>query len=102
MRPKLQHQFNDLKRDLQHVSSEEWEHLPEPGEHRKHRAAEKRNEKFIPAPDTLLDKARLEQEVHTTLDQKQMATGGMEMPMSGGATPLTDLKSIGEARGAVL
>jgi len=102
VRPKLQHQFNDLKRDLQHVTPEDWEHLPEPGEHRKHRAAEKRNEKFVPAPDTLLDKARLEQEVHTTLDTKQMATGGMETPMSGGATPLTDLKSIGEARGAVL
>merc|ERR1740130_2355587 len=27
---------------------------------------------------------------------------GMQTPMSGGATPLTDLKSIGEARGAVL
>eukprot|EP00965_Chrysotila_dentata_P156377 5166134-Pleurochrysis_carterae.AAC.1 len=44
----------------------------------------------------------MEQEVHTSLDPKQMATGGMETPMSGGATPLTDLKSIGEARGAVL
>ena len=27
---------------------------------------------------------------------------GMQTPMSGGATPLTDLKSIGEAREAVL
>ena len=81
---------------------QEWEHLPEPGEHRKARAAEKRNERFIPTPDTLLEKARMEQEVHTSLDTKQMATGGMETPMPGGATPLTDLKSIGEARGAVL
>ena len=32
----------DLKRDLQHVSAEEWEMLPEPGEHRKARAAERR------------------------------------------------------------
>jgi len=102
VRPKLQHQFNDLKRDLVHVSEADWEALPEPGEHRKHRAAERRNEKFIPTPDTLLEKARMEQEVHSSLDTKQMTTGGMETPMSGGATPLTDLKSIGEARGAVL
>ena len=108
VRPKLQHQFNDLKRDLSHVSAAEWEQLPEPGEHRKHRAAEKRNEKFIPTPDSLLEKARMEQDVHTSLDSRQQATGGLETPMpSGGggegtATPLTDLKSIGEARGAVL
>lgn len=63
VRPKLQHQFTDLKRDLSHVSQEEWDALPEPGEHRKHSAAEKRNERFTPAPDSLLDKARQESEV---------------------------------------
>ena len=111
VRPKLQHQFTDLKRDLSYVTDAEWDALPEPGEHRKHRAAEKRNERFFtPMPDSLLEKARMENEVHTALDTKQMsnAAGGMETPMgmqtpmSGGATPLTDLKSIGEARGAVL
>jgi len=111
VRPKLQHQFTDLKRDLSYVTDDEWDALPEPGEHRKHRAAEKRNERFFtPMPDSLLEKARMENEVHTGLDTKQMAnvSGGMETPMgmqtpmSGGATPLTDLKSIGEARGAVL
>lgn len=111
VRPKLQHQFTDLKRDLSYVTDEEWDALPEPGEHRKHRAAEKRNERFFtPMPDSLLEKARMENEVHTSLDTKQMsnAQGGMETPMgmqtpmSGGATPLTDLKSIGEAREAVL
>ena len=111
VRPKLQHQFTDLKRDLSYVTDEEWDALPEPGEHRKHRAAEKRNERFFtPMPDSLLEKARMKNEVHTSLDTKQMsnAQGGMETPMgmqtpmSGGATPLTDLKSIGEAREAVL
>jgi len=102
VRPKLQHQFTDLKRDLGTVSQEEWDHLPEPGEHRKHSAAEKRNERYIPAPDSLLDKARQEQEMNTSLDDKQMKHGGMETPLPGSATPLTDLKSIGEARGAVL
>ena len=105
VRPKLQHQFSDLKRDLSYVTYEEWDMLPEPGEHRKHRAAEKRNERFFtPMPDSLLEKARMENDTHTSLDAKQMVnpTGGMQTPMSGGATPLTDLKSIGEARGAVL
>ena len=108
VRPKLQHQFTDLKRDLASVTEDEWDNLPEPGEHRKHSAAEKRNERYIPAPDSLLDRARQEQEVVTSLDDKQMKHGGMETPMPGGggaggsATPMTDLKSIGEARGAVL
>jgi pre-mRNA-processing factor 6 len=107
VRPKLQHQFSDLKRDLGHVTHEEWDNLPEPGAHTKHAAAEKRNERYIPVPDTLLDKARQEQEMSTSLDDKQMQHGGMETPMPGGgagssSTPLTDLKSIGEARGAVL
>jgi len=101
-RPKLQHQFTDLKRDLAHVTEAEWDELPEPGEHRKHSAAEKRNERYIPAPDSLLAKAQAEQEVVHSLDDRQMKTGGMETPLAGSATPLTDLKSIGEARGAVL
>ena len=63
VRPKLQHQFTDLKRDLQYVSEAEWDNLPEPGEHRKHSASEKRNERYVPAPDSLLDRARKEQEV---------------------------------------
>ena len=103
VRPKLQHQFTDLKRDLSSVTEEEWDNLPEPGEHRKHSASEKRNERYVPAPDSLLDRARKEQEVVNHLDEKQMQNGGMETPMVGSsATPLTDLKSIGEARGAVL
>ena len=102
VRPKLQHQFTDLKRDLQQVTEQEWNDLPEPGEHRKHSAAEKRNERYIPAPDSLLEKARQEQEVVHSLDARQMQTGGMETPMTGLQTPFTDLKSIGEARGAVL
>jgi len=56
VRPKLQHQFGDLKRDLALVSRDEWENLPEPGEHRKSRAQERRNERFMAAPDTLLEK----------------------------------------------
>ena len=44
----------------------------------------------------------METETHTSLEARQQETGGLETPMSGGATPLTDLKSIGEARGAVL
>lgn len=104
VRPKLQHQFTDLKRDLLHVSQDEWDQLPEPGEHRKHSAAERRNERYIPVTDTLLDKARQEQEMVNSLDERQMKNGGLETPMpaGSGAGSVTDLKSIGEARGAVL
>ena len=33
-RPKIQQQFSDLRRDLGSVSYDEWENLPEPGDHR--------------------------------------------------------------------
>jgi pre-mRNA-processing factor 6 len=108
VRPKLQHQFGDLKRELALVSRDEWENLPEPGEHRKSRAMERRAEqRFTATPDTLLEKARLEAEVHTALDDKQMINGGMEtvLPGSSGTSsvlPLTDLKAIGQARNSVL
>ena len=75
---------------------------PRAGRTSQGRAAAKRDEKFSAAPDTLLDRARMETETHTSLEARQQETGGLETPMSGGATPLTDLKSIGEARGAVL
>ena len=68
------------------MSQEEWDNLPEPGEHRIHSAKEKRNERYTAAPDTLLMKARQEAEVHSSIDQKQMDYGGMETPMQSSGT----------------
>ena len=51
-------------------------------------------------PDTLLEKARQEQEHVTALDPKSRAAGGTEMPWA--QTPVTDLTDVGEGRGTVL
>jgi hypothetical protein len=60
--------------------------------------------RFTPAPDSLFDKARQDAEYINKLDPRQQAMGGLDTPAgsAGMATPLADLKQIGEARGTVL
>ena len=60
--------------------------------------------RLTPAPDSLFDKARQDAEYNTKLDARQQAIGGIQTPAgsAGMATPLADLKQIGEARGTVL
>ncbi|KAK9107569.1 hypothetical protein Syun_023580 [Stephania yunnanensis] len=59
----------------------------------------KRFESFVPVSDTLLEKARQEQEHVTVLDPKSRAAG-TETPWS--QTLVTDLTVVGEGRGTVL
>uniref|UniRef100_A0A0C9S9J4 TSA: Wollemia nobilis Ref_Wollemi_Transcript_239_3443 transcribed RNA sequence n=1 Tax=Wollemia nobilis TaxID=56998 RepID=A0A0C9S9J4_9CONI len=97
--PKITEQFADLKRKLYTLSSEEWDSIPEIGDYSL-RNKKKRFESFVPVPDTLLEKARQEQEHVTALDPKSRAAGGTETPWS--QTPVTDLTAVGEGRGTVL
>lgn len=98
-RPKLQHQFADLKRELETVSYAEWEALPEPGAHIKGAQAAKRSERFTKAPDSLLDRAKREIESGTTVNDDLAGASGGGGPSD---TPLADLKSLGQARNSVL
>ncbi|KAL9380019.1 hypothetical protein Peur_028501 [Populus x canadensis] len=97
--PKITEQFADLKRKLVTLSAEEWETIPDIGDYSL-RNKKKRFESFVPVPDTLLEKARQEQEHVTALDPKSRAAGGAETPW--GQTPVTDLTAVGEGRGTVL
>uniref|UniRef100_A0A452YKD7 Uncharacterized protein n=1 Tax=Aegilops tauschii subsp. strangulata TaxID=200361 RepID=A0A452YKD7_AEGTS len=97
--PKITEQFADLKRKLADVSVQEWESIPEIGDYSA-RNKKKRFESFVPVPDTLLEKARQEQEHVTALDPKSRAAGGTETPWA--QTPVTDLTAVGEGRGTVL
>ncbi|XP_020256952.1 protein STABILIZED1 [Asparagus officinalis] len=97
--PKITEQFADLKRKLADVTPEQWDSIPEIGDHSL-RNKKKRFESFVPVPDTLLEKARQEQEHVTALDPKSRAAGGTETPWS--QTPVTDLTAVGEGRGTVL
>ncbi|XP_078440246.1 pre-mRNA splicing factor-like protein [Wolffia australiana] len=97
--PKITEQFADLKRKLYDLSAEQWDSIPEIGDYSL-RNKKKRFESFVPVPDTLLEKARQEQEHVTALDPKSKAAGGTETPWA--QTPVTDLTAVGEGRGTVL
>ncbi|KAG9445376.1 hypothetical protein H6P81_016716 [Aristolochia fimbriata] len=97
--PKITEQFADLKRKLCTLSAQEWDSIPEIGDYSL-RNKKKRFESFVPVPDTLLEKARQEQEHVTALDPKSRAAGGTETPWA--QTPVTDLTAVGEGRGTVL
>ncbi|KAG6650223.1 hypothetical protein CIPAW_06G027000 [Carya illinoinensis] len=97
--PKITEQFADLKRKLYTLSTQEWESIPEIGDYSL-RNKKKRFESFVPVPDTLLEKARQEQEHVTALDPKSRSAGGTETPWA--QTPVTDLTAVGEGRGTVL
>jgi pre-mRNA-processing factor 6 len=97
--PKITEQFADLKRKLADVTAQEWDSIPEIGDY-SNRNKKKRFESFVPVPDTLLEKARQEQEHVTALDPKSRAAGGTETPWA--QTPVTDLTAVGEGRGTVL
>ncbi|GAB2233747.1 hypothetical protein Droror1_Dr00002976 [Drosera rotundifolia] len=99
LNPKITEQFADLKRKLYTLSTEEWDSIPEVGDYSL-RNKKKRFESFVPVPDTLLEKARQEQEHVTALDPRSRAVGGTETPYSN--TPVTDLTAVGEGRGTVL
>ncbi|XP_054786548.1 protein STABILIZED1-like isoform X2 [Prosopis cineraria] len=97
--PKITEQFADLKRKLYTISAQEWDSIPEIGDYSL-RNKKKKFESFVPVPDTLLEKARQEQEHVTALDPKSRAAGGTETPWA--QTPVTDLTAVGEGRGTVL
>lgn len=97
LRPKIQQQFADLKRELTDVSEEEWAAIPEIGDRGIKR--QKRLERYTPLPDSVLAKVRSESEMVTTLDANQATLSGLATPAG---SQLADLTQIGEARGAVL
>ncbi|PRP84246.1 hypothetical protein PROFUN_08266 [Planoprotostelium fungivorum] len=99
-RPTIQSQFADLKGDLQQVSYSDWDAIPEIGDTtQRFRKKVKTNMAFIPAPDSLLEQARKENEQYNTVPN---SLGGTETPMSGLATPTTDLTRIGAGRKQII
>ncbi|KAK2452037.1 protein STABILIZED1 [Trifolium repens] len=94
--PKITEQFADLKRKLCTLSNDDWENLEkfESGGY-SYKNKKKKFESFVPVPDTLLERARQEQERVTVLDPESRASS-----LENGT--VTDLTAVGEGRGTVL
>ncbi|KAG2489786.1 hypothetical protein HYH03_011736 [Edaphochlamys debaryana] len=107
--PKITEQFADLKRKLADVRADEWEAIPEIGDYTLKK--QKRMEKFAPVPDSLLARAAAEAStaggVNKSIDPNSgLASvgglGGIQTPMGGAASTVSDLTAIGTGRGTVL
>ncbi|KAH8074061.1 hypothetical protein JL721_2620 [Aureococcus anophagefferens] len=84
-RPKISDQFADLKRELKDVSREEWEGIPDIGDHSLRLKQKKRPDKITPMTDNMLDSMRSARGGGAgALDARQQY-GGFETPMGGGA-----------------
>lgn len=92
--PTIREEFVDLKGKLTTVKAKEWERIPEIGDYSRSNKR-KRFESFVPVPDSLLQKARQEQQHVIALDPSSRAAGGAE-------SVVTDLTAVGEGRGKIL
>jgi len=90
-RPKIQEQLLGLRQGLSTISEEEWSSLPDAGALVK-RSAKKR-EIYVPAPDSLIERAKIENETFSVLPNNGFETPG---------TMTTDLTQVGSARKTVL
>jgi pre-mRNA-processing factor 6 len=96
VRPKIQQLFSDLKKGLAKVSKDEWASIPDMGDYS---IKKKKQDIWMPVPDSILT-GNITAGHSSALDSKQQTWGGMATPE--GATPVTDLRAMGEARGSLL
>jgi len=112
-RPKIQQQFSDLKRDLDAVSSEEWQNIPDVGDsrNRKKRLAGAR-EKYTPISDRILSNS-LGGEMSSTINPSSGIASmipGFQTALPGTQTNIgmltptgdLDLRKIGQARNTLM
>jgi pre-mRNA-processing factor 6 len=92
---KITEQFADLKRKLCTLSNDDWENLEKFESGGYSSKNKKKFENFVPVPDSLLERARQEQERVTVLDHESSAAALVN-------GTVTDLTAVGEGRGTVL
>jgi pre-mRNA-processing factor 6 len=95
-RPKIGEQFADLKMELATVSAEQWDAIPEVGDHSLKLKQGKRNEVYMPVPDYLLA-GNTAPAMTTALDPTVQS--GLATPMGSG---LSSVVGMAEARGTML
>jgi pre-mRNA-processing factor 6 len=95
-RPTIADQFADLKRDLANVTAEQWDSIPEVGDHSLKYKQRKRSEIFTPLPDYLLQNASGQ----VGSNNLTSIISGIDTP--GGTSSTIPGMGMAEARGTVL
>ena len=80
-RPKISDQFADLKGELQGVSFDAWDAIPEVGDHSLKHKQKRRADIYTPLPDSVLTSAGGGEAA--TLDPRQQAHSGFATPLGG-------------------
>jgi len=95
-RPKIQEQFSDLKRELVHVTEDEWASIPEPNDsrNRKQRGFG-RYDKETAVPDSILNMNRSNTSFANQMDKD--VQGGLATPQGD-----LDMVRLGEARNQIM
>ncbi|KAJ1330032.1 hypothetical protein BSLG_009820 [Batrachochytrium salamandrivorans] len=115
-RPKIQHQFLDLKRGLSAMSEEEWAAIPEVGDmvRRKGGGGDRRKaassglaERYSAVPDSVLLAAASRSQLANSIDATggsamNGGSGGSDLHGGGASAKLTDFSQFGQARDKVL
>ena len=98
-RPKIADQFADLKRDLASVTAEQWDSIPDIGDHSLKLKQKSRKETYAPLPDYLISGGG----GTNPLSQLAAASGGLDTPAGPAAAGGTQtVTGLAEARGTVL
>ncbi|EGR31141.1 pre-mRNA splicing factor, putative [Ichthyophthirius multifiliis] len=63
--PSVAYQFADLKRDLGKITEDEWMKIPEAQDYS---IKKKKQEKYVPVPDHIIDSARKEQQIQNSIE----------------------------------
>lgn len=94
-RPKITDQFADLKRELATVTADQWDAIPEIGDHTLKLKQKSRKEIYTPLPDYLIDS-------QSALSRS--VVGGVETPALGGSNNggTQTVSGLAEARGTSL
>ena len=98
-RPKIGDQFADLKRDLSTVTAEEWDAIPDVGDHSLKLKQKRTKESFVPLPDHIIEAAshRTGMLQHS-IDPSLAMAGGFDTVSSGFQT----VAGLAESRGSSL
>ncbi|EFA84027.1 TPR repeat-containing protein [Heterostelium album PN500] len=101
-RPKIQQQLAEYKLGLAAVSLDEWMNLPDGGDISR-KAVKKQREIYVPVPDSLIERARQENESYSVLQVGNSSGGINDGNLSSiSGTTTTDLTQVGSARKTVL